>query len=70
MSARSNVAFLGREFLGKLLLQMRRLGHDEQFVDQGAVGAGESPKSTPSRISDSRFMVSLEVMLWALARMP
>src|SRR6266851_4536225 len=28
------------------------------------------PRSTPSRIKDSRFMVSFEEILWALARMP
>ena len=31
---------------------------------------GNSPKSIPSRIMDSRFMVSLEEMMWALARVP
>ncbi len=31
---------------------------------------GNDPKSTPRRISDSRFMVSFEEMLWALARIP
>ena len=31
---------------------------------------GNNPTSTPRRINDSRFIVSLEEMLWALARMP
>ena len=64
------IAFLGGQFLRMLLLQVRRLGQDEQLVHQRPVHAREQPRSTPSRISDSRFMVSLEEMLWALARMP
>src|SRR6267142_1007798 len=31
---------------------------------------GNNPISTPKRIKDSKFMVSLEEMLWALAKMP
>src|SRR6266481_1546983 len=31
---------------------------------------GNNPISTPKRIKDSKFMVSFEEMLWALAKMP
>src|SRR5205085_1848044 len=31
---------------------------------------GKRPTSTPNLINESRFMVSLDEMLWALARMP
>src|SRR6266702_1711574 len=31
---------------------------------------GNNPTSTPSRISERRFIVSFEEMLWALARIP
>ena len=64
------VSFLGGKLLGMLLLQVGWLGQNEQFIHQGPVHAGEKPQVQPRRINDSRFMVSFEEMLWALARMP
>ena len=63
------VALLGGQFAVVGFLQMRRLGDDNQLIDQRLRGASEQLQPS-CRSSESRFIVSLEEMLCALARMP
>ncbi|GIT77880.1 MAG: hypothetical protein Ct9H300mP32_2620 [Verrucomicrobiota bacterium] len=68
--ARRMSRFPGEIFSRPGILQVRRLGDDEQFLGQRSPFPGKSSRSMPSRKRESRFMVSLDEMLWELARMP